>query len=83
MQTFPVTVGRKNEDPQPNIIFGGVSVSKNHAKFTLQSNGCIQIEVNESDKKAMVGTLINGLPLKNESNIQVLRHLDTIYFGPG
>lgn len=26
MKSFPVTVGRKNQDTPPNIIFGGVSV---------------------------------------------------------
>lgn len=41
MTSFPVTVGRKNEDPQPNIIFGGVSVRRNHARFTKLEKGLI------------------------------------------
>lgn len=82
MTSFPVTVGRKNEDPPPNIIFGGVSVRKNHAQFVMLPNGLIRLEVNQ-DQKALAGTLVNGRPLKDGLNIQVLGHLDTVYFGPG
>ena len=37
----PVTVGRKTDDPKPDIIFGGVSIHKNHARFNLLDNGLI------------------------------------------
>ena len=46
LQEFPVRVGRKTDDPKPNIVFGGISVQKNHGQFTMLPNGLIQIEVN-------------------------------------
>lgn len=82
MTTFPVTVGRKCQNPQPNIIFGGVSVQREHAQFVCMPNGLIKFEVNVTDEKALAGTLVNGRPLKDVTS-QILHHLDTIYFGPG
>jgi hypothetical protein len=41
MIIVPVTVGRKTDDPKPDIIFGGVSIHKNHARFNLLDNGFI------------------------------------------
>ena len=82
MTIFPVTVGRKQQVPPPNIIFGGVSVRREHAQFIMLDNGLIQIEVNKEDQKAIEGTLINGSPLK-DGTTQILHHLDTIYFVPG
>ncbi len=37
----PVTVGRKNDDPIPNIMIGGTTIHKNHARFNLLDNGLI------------------------------------------
>jgi pSer/pThr/pTyr-binding forkhead associated (FHA) protein len=82
MTTFPITVGRKNQVPPPNIIFGGVSVHREHAQFIMLPNGLIKLEVNATNEKAVAGTLVNGCPLRDGSS-QILHHLDTIYFGPG
>jgi hypothetical protein len=38
---FPVRVGRRNEEPKPQIIFGGISVHKNHGQFIMLENGLI------------------------------------------
>lgn len=83
MTQFPVTVGRKNQTPPPNIIFGGVSVRREHAQFVMLENGLIKLEVNTGpEEKAADGTLVNGSPLK-DGDSQILHHLDSIYFGPG
>lgn len=79
LKEFPVRVGRKNENPKPQIIFGGVSVQKNHAKFEILENGLIQMEI--TNESALEQTLINGKQLDPENPKQVLNHLDTIYFG--
>lgn len=82
MTSFPVTVGRKSQEPLPNIVLGGLNVQRNHAQFILLPKGLIKFEVNVNDAKVPSRTLVNGLPLKDGSS-QILHHLDTIYFGPG
>lgn len=82
MTQFPVTVGRKNSTPPPNIILGGVSIRPQHAQFALLPNGLIQLELIDPDEAVLSGTLVNGAPLK-DGVTHVLHHLDTLYFGPG
>ncbi len=43
MQEFPVRIGRKSDEPKPQIIFGGISVHKNHGEFQMLDNGLIQL----------------------------------------
>ena len=81
MTDMPVLVGRKNDDPKPKIIFGGISVHKNHGKFTMAENGLITFELTAMD--AIDQTLINGERLDPENPFKVLQHLDCIYFGSG
>jgi hypothetical protein len=35
LNLVPVTVGRKTDNPKPDITFGGVSILNYHAHFTL------------------------------------------------
>lgn len=78
---FPVRVGRRNEEPKPQIIFGSVSVHKNHGQFTMLPNGLIQFAA--TCREGIEQTLINGKHLPQDNPVQVLGHLDTVYFGPG
>lgn len=41
MTSFPVTVGRKSQEPLPNIVLGGLNVQRNHAQFILLPKGLI------------------------------------------
>lgn len=77
----PVHVGRRTDNPKPQIIFGGVSVQSNHGKFEMLDNGLIQFELISNE--AYEQTLINGKRLPNDDRKQVLNHLDKIYFGSG
>lgn len=81
MAEMPVLVGRKNDEPKPNIIFGGISVQKNHGKFILGENGLISFVL--TSEEALENTLINGKRLDPENPVKVLSHLDVIYFGSG
>jgi len=79
---FPVRVGRKTDSPKPQIVFAGVSVQKEHGNFKMLENGLIQFEV--TNPEAIEQTLINGKNLtESEEPVQVMNHLDTIYFGQG
>jgi hypothetical protein len=51
-------VGRRTDNPKPNIIFGGVNVQPQHGRFIMLDNGLIQFEA--SSKEALEQTLING-----------------------
>ena len=42
-----MTIGRRTEEPTPNIIFGGSSVYKNHARLVCLNNGLIRFEITE------------------------------------
>lgn len=63
MTNFPVTVGRRTDIPKADIIFGGVSVRKNHGRFNQLQNGLIQFELTE--KEALLTTYINGQTIKD------------------
>lgn len=73
-------VGRKNDQPTPQIIFGGIQVHKNHGKFSMLENGLVQFEL--TCPEAYDQTLINGKNMP-EDHKQVLNHLDKIFFGAG
>jgi len=79
LKDFPVKVGRRNEKPQPHIIFGGITVQAGHGQFTLLANGLIQLEV--TNPAALEQTLVNGKCLPADEPVQTVNHLDTIYFG--
>lgn len=79
-EEMPVKVGRKTDFPLPKIIFGGVSVTSNHGQFVMLDSGLIQFEMTGSS--ACEQTLINGKKLPSEHK-QILKHLDTIFFGSG
>jgi len=79
MAEFPVTVGRRNENPAPNIVFGGVNILKQHAQFNMLDNGLIALEIKQ--ESALKDTFINGALIAKDKNTQVLNHLDTIYLG--
>lgn len=79
MAEFPVRIGRRKEEPTPQIVFGGISVQPKHGLFNLLDNGLIQLEL--GSQQAMEQTLINGKRLN--SPVQIVQHLDTIYFGQG
>ena len=81
MEEFPVLVGRKNDNPKPQIIFGGISVHKNHGKFSMLENGLIKFEL--TCMEAIDQTLINGLKLHKDNPCWIMNHLDVIYFGSG
>lgn len=74
-------VGRKNDNPKPKIVFGGISVQKNHGRFVMMENGLIKFELTEMN--ALEQTLINGEKLTEEEPFKILNHLDCIYFGTG
>jgi hypothetical protein len=57
---YAVRVGRKNENPRPEIIFGGIGVRQNHGQFTMLENGLIQFEITSNVPEAYQETLING-----------------------
>lgn len=77
----PVQVGRKNDQPKPQIIFGGVSIKKNHGKFNMLPNGNIEFQI--TNPEAQQKTYINGKKLDVDILKQVLFHRDKIFFGPG
>lgn len=79
MVAFPVTVGRRNENPAPSIAFGGVNILKQHAQFNMLDNGLIALEIKQ--ESALKDTFINGVLIAEGKNTQVLNHLDTIYLG--
>ena len=54
-------VGRRNDDPKPDIVFGGISCQSKHGKFTMFDNGLIQFEITSDE--AYDQTLINGKKL--------------------
>lgn len=60
-------VGRRNEEPKPQIIFGSVSVHKNHGQFIMLPNGLIQFET--TCREAIEQTLINGKHLSQENPV--------------
>mmetsp|Transcript_2220 Transcript_2220/g.3346 ORF Transcript_2220/g.3346 Transcript_2220/m.3346 type:complete len:89 (+) Transcript_2220:1376-1642(+) len=72
MKEFPVKIGRKNDQPKPQIIFGGISVHKNHGEFQMLDNGLIQLVL--TSDSAYDQTLINGKHLSKSEQAQVLHH---------
>ena len=82
LANFPVQIGRKTDQPKPQIIFGGIAVKNNHGVFTMLKNGLIQFEL--TNPEAYDQTYINGKQfLDRENPKQILSHLDTIYVGHG
>ena len=54
----PVYVGRKNGDPKPQIILGGLGIRPNHAYFQQKDDGFIYIKATEEE--ALENIQING-----------------------
>ena len=80
LKEFPIRIGRRNDEPRPQIILGGVSVHRNHAQFNILPNGLIEFEL--TNQEAHNSTFINA-NLLPENGKRILNHLDTIYFGSG
>jgi len=69
-----LTVGRKNADPVPDIILGGVGVQDQHATFKKEGSGFTL-----TAGAGVSGSLfVNGLPV---SGTQELKHFDRILLG--
>ncbi|EDO35613.1 predicted protein [Nematostella vectensis] len=68
-----VTIGNKKAEPQPSIVFSGLSIQKQHAVITIKDSE-ITIKPGTSGAK----TKVNGLPLTGETP---LKHMDRILFG--
>lgn len=45
----PVYVGRKNGDPKPQIILGGIGIRPNHAYFQQKDDGFIYLKATEEE----------------------------------
>jgi kinesin family protein 1 len=68
-----VTVGRKDADPAPDIVLGGLSIQKEHAVIHVAADGVVSIEA--CDKaKIMVG----GKQITEKTE---LHHHDRVMFG--
>lgn len=76
-----VTVGRRNDNPKPDIVFGGISCLSKHGQFSMLDNGLIQFEITSDE--AYDQTLINGKYLPLTEKKQIMNHLDTLYLGSG
>jgi len=70
-------IGRKNADPQPDIILGAIGVQRNHGKITLKANGLFELTV---VAEAALTTFVNGEPMTVQRRKQVLNHCDRISF---
>lgn len=79
----PVYVGRKNGDPKPSIVLGGVGIRNNHAIFQQKDDGFIYLMATEPE--ALEHILVNGQKLEEQPETGVseqrLFHLDRIVFG--
>ena len=45
----PIRVGRSDDEPQPQIQLGALSVSSNHCQFNLLDNGLIELELTSKE----------------------------------
>jgi hypothetical protein len=50
-------VGRKNGEPKPDIVLGGIGIQANHAVFEKRADG---IYIVPKDKKAALNISVNG-----------------------
>ena len=57
-------VGRKNANPEAQIVLGGIGIQKNHAYFTVDSEGNIILNPHEG---AMVK--VNGVQIKGPTKV--------------
>ena len=71
LQKGEINIGRKTDDPQPDIIIGGIGIKPKHAKITLKANGLFELTV---ISEAANTTLINGEPLTATRRRQLLNH---------
>lgn len=69
-------VGRKNANPEAQIVLGGIGIQKNHAFFTVDSEGNIVLTPTEEAKKD--GVKVNGVTINKPT---VINHNDRIVFG--
>ena len=75
LQKGEINIGRKTDDPQPDIIIGGIGIKPKHAKIMLKANGLFELTVISEGANT---TLINGEPLTATRRRQLLNHYDRI-----
>ncbi len=71
-----VHVGRKDGDPKPQVVLGGIGIKKNHAVFTLDSKGDVYLSPFDPSCAELI--FVNGNEIKEPVR---LRHNDRIIFG--
>jgi len=73
-----VAVGRKNGDPKPHIVLGGIGIQANHGYFETRDNGDVYLV--PRSKEAMDQISVNGEKLKDMKGMK-LRANDRVIFG--
>lgn len=83
LENTPIHVGRKNGDPKPQIILGGIEIKKNHAFFDCKEHPTIEGEfqyfIKPYTPEALKYIFVNGKKIKEEG--KDLKHNDRIIFG--
>jgi len=71
-----VHVGRKDGNPKPQIVLGGIGIKNNHAVFTKAENGDVSLAPFDSNSAENI--FVNGVEIKENTK---LCHNDRIVFG--
>jgi pSer/pThr/pTyr-binding forkhead associated (FHA) protein len=70
-------VGRKNGDPEPQVVLGGIGIQSNHAVFEKTKNGYL---LKPTSAASLDQISVNGKRLTSKDGI-VLKPNDRIIFG--
>ena len=70
-------VGRKNGDPEPQVVLGGIGIQSNHAIFEQTSKGFV---LKPTSKASLDQVTVNGKKLTSMDGL-VLKANDRIIFG--
>jgi len=74
-----MNVGRKNGDPKPDIVLGGIGIQANHAVFEKRADG---VYIVPRDEKAALNISVNGQELVGLAGHKLLPN-DRLIFGTG
>lgn len=70
-------VGRRNGDPEPSVVLGGIGIQNNHAVFEKTKNGYF---LTPASPQSLDQIIINGKKLESKDGI-LLKPNDRIIFG--